>query len=294
MSAINLRGATVAQGLQDELVHTVATLSARGVTPCLVSVQVGEDDASRIYRNQQEKKASALGIAYRRIDLASELSDAQLHEQLQALNSDPAIHGVILQTPLPPGLDLNAAQSCLDPIKDVDGVTEANLGAVMTGRPGLYPSTALSAFELIRATGISLKGKEAVVIGRSAIVGKPVGMLLLNERVTVTMCHTGTQAAGLLESHVRRAEILVVAVGQPETVPGAWVRNNAIVIDVGINEVEGGLVGDVEFAAAAERAAYITPVPGGVGPLTVTMLLRNTLLAARLQTEIDTLSLSKY
>ncbi|MHB9131064.1 MAG: bifunctional 5,10-methylenetetrahydrofolate dehydrogenase/5,10-methenyltetrahydrofolate cyclohydrolase [Armatimonadota bacterium] len=283
MSAIELRGAPVAQRINEQLAVDIAELKAKGVTPCLVSLQVGEDDASRIYRNQQEKKAVAMGITYRRIDMPEDTTEAQVAEQLQAINCDPAIHGVILQTPLPKGIDLDAMQGMIDPLKDVDGVTQANLGAVMTGRPGLYPSTALSAFELLLSTGVDIKGKEAIVIGRSAIVGKPVAMMMVNRRVTVTMCHTGTQGAGMLDYHVRRAEILVVATGQPNLVPGDWVREGAIVIDVGINYVNNAIVGDVEYAPAAERAAYITPVPGGVGPLTVTMLLRNTVQATKMQ-----------
>ena len=283
MSAIQLRGAPVAQTINEQLTVDIAELSARGVTPSLVSVQVGEDEASRIYRNQQEKKASALGIAYQRLDLPDDATEAQLSARIQQLNADPTIHGIILQTPLPKGFNLDAMQGLIAPVKDVDGVTEGNLGAVMTGRPGLYPSTALSAFELILSTGVELKGKETVVVGRSAIVSKPVFMMLVNRRATTTMCHTGTQAAGMFEFHIRRAEILVVATGQPKLVPGAWVREGSIVIDVGINYVDNAIVGDVEYAPAAERAAYITPVPGGVGPLTVTMLLRNTVMAARMQ-----------
>jgi len=289
MTAVQLRGAPIAQQINEQLANDVADLNAHGITPCLVSVQVGEDDASRIYRNQQEKKATALGISYRRSDLPPDISEDHLAAHLRELNTDPLVHGVILQTPLPKGMNLDAMQGLILPMKDVDGVTEANLGAVMTGRPGLYPSTAMSAFELLLSTGVELKGKEAVVIGRSAIVGKPVAMMMVNRRVTVTMCHTGTQGAGMLEYHVNRAEILVVATGQPNLVPGAWVREGAIVIDVGINYVNDAIVGDVEYAPAAERAAFITPVPGGVGPLTVTMLLRNTLLATRMQTEIEKL-----
>ena len=281
MAATQLRGAPVAQRINEQLSREIAELQARGVRPCLVSVQVGEDDASRIYRTQQEKKAGALGIQYRRLDLPTGITEQVLEEEVRALNADPQVHGIILQTPLPAGLRLEAMQQMIAPAKDVDGVTPANLGAVMTGGAGLYPSTALSAFELILASGVPLKGKEAVVIGRSAIVGKPVFMLLVNQRATTTMCHTGTQAAGLLEAHVRRAEILVVAAGQPALVPGEWVREGAVVIDVGINYREGTIVGDVQYDAAAERAAFITPVPGGVGPLTVTMLLRNTVQAAR-------------
>lgn len=286
MTAIQLRGKEVAQPILAQLSADIADLAAHGVTPCLVSVQVGENDASRIYRTQQEKRATGLGITYRRLDLAPDTSEEQLAERLRELNRDPQVHGVILQTPLPKGLNLDAMQGLIAPAKDVDGVTEGNLGAVMTGRPGLYPSTALSAFELILSTGVDLKGKEAVVVGRSAIVSKPVFMMLVNRRATTTMCHTGTQAAGMFEYHVRRAEILVVATGQPKLVPGEWVREGAIVIDVGINYVENAIVGDVVYAPAAERAAYITPVPGGVGPLTVVMLLRNTVQAAQMQTEI--------
>lgn len=286
MSAIELHGAAVAKEITERITADVEDMQRHGITPCLVSLQVGENDASRIYRNQQEKKAGLAGIAYRRVDLPATASEEEVAETIRGLNRDPQVHGIILMTPLPKGIDLDAMQGMIDPLKDVDGVTEANLGAVMTGRPGLYPSTALSAFELILSTGVELKGKEAVIIGRSAIVSKPVAMLLVNRRATITMCHTGTQAAGLLEYHVGRAEILVVATGQPHLIPGAWVREGGIVIDVGINEVDGAIVGDVEYAPAAERAAYITPVPGGVGPLTVTMLLRNTVEAARRQTEI--------
>jgi len=279
MTAIQLRGAPVAQRLAEGLATDIAKLKAHGVTPGLVSVQVGENEASRIYRQQQEKKAAALGIDYRRLDLPCDTTEEALAAALSALNGDPLVNGIILQTPLPKGIDLDAMQGMITAEKDVDGVTESNLGAVMTGRRGLYPSTALSAFELILASGVELKGKEAVVIGRSAIVSKPLAMMLVNRRVTVTMCHTGTQGAGMLDYHVRRAEILVVATGQPQLIPGDWVREGAVVIDVGINYVNDAIVGDVEYAPAAERAAYITPVPGGVGPLTVTMLLRNTVEA---------------
>ena len=285
MTAIQLRGAAVAQTINEQVAVQVAELRDRGVTPRLVSVQVGEDEASRIYRNQQEKKAAALGITYTRLDLPGGATQGKLAGTIMQLNQDPDMHGIILQTPLPKGMDLDAMQGLISPVKDVDGVTESNLGAVMTGRPGLYPSTALSAFELILATGVELKGKEAVVIGRSAIVSKPVFMMLVNRRATTTMCHTGTQAAGLLEYHVNRAEILVVATGQPKLIPGHWVREGSIVIDVGINYVDNQIVGDVEYGPAEERAAYITPVPGGVGPITVTMLLRNTVTAARMQWE---------
>ncbi|HOF87949.1 MAG TPA: bifunctional 5,10-methylenetetrahydrofolate dehydrogenase/5,10-methenyltetrahydrofolate cyclohydrolase, partial [Armatimonadota bacterium] len=254
MSAIELRGAPVAKEITETLTADMAALRARGVTPCLVSLQVGENDASRIYRNQQEKKAAAIGMTYRRVDLPADAGEADVADSIRALNGDPAVHGIILMTPLPTGMNLDAMQARIDPRKDVDGVTETNLGAVMTGRPGLYPSTALSAFELILSTGVEVKGKETVIIGRSAIVSKPVAMLLVNRRATITMCHTGTQAAGLLDYHVGRADILVVATGQPNLVPGAWVKEGAIVIDVGINELpDGSLVGDVAYAAAAER-----------------------------------------
>ena len=286
MSAIELRGAQVAQRINEEISPEIAELHSKGIQPCLVSVQVGEDDASRIYRTQQEKKAAVLEIAYQRLDLAESTSNDELVQTLRRLNADPLVHGIILQTPLPRGMPLDVMQNLIDPAKDVDGVTQANLGAVMTGSPGLYPSTALSAFELLRASGMPLKGKEAVVIGRSAIVGKPVAMLLVNQRVTVTMCHTGTQGAGKLDYHVRRAEILIVAAGQPGLIPGDWVREGAVVIDVGINYVDNKIIGDVVHEVAIERAGWITPVPGGVGPLTVTMLLRNTVRAAQAQAGI--------
>lgn len=288
MPAIELRGATHAQNINILITNTIAELQRQGVTPYLASVQVGDNEASRIYRTQQEKKALALGITYQRIDLPASISEKQLLSEIETLNQDPIVHGIILLTPLPKGFNLDAIQEHINPLKDVDGVTQANLGAAMTGRPGLYPSTALSAFELILASGIDLKGKETVVIGRSAIVGKPIAMMLVNQRATVTMCHTGTQSVGMLEYHVRRAEILVVAVGQAKLIPGDWIRKGAVVIDVGINYAENTIVGDIDTTSAAINASYITPVPGGVGPLTVTMLLRNTVQAAKMQTVLLT------
>jgi methylenetetrahydrofolate dehydrogenase (NADP+)/methenyltetrahydrofolate cyclohydrolase len=286
MPAQQLRGAPIAKEINESLTAEITLLVERGITPSLVSVQAGIDESSRIYREQQAKKAAAIGILYRMVDLDNNCTENDVADVITKLNMDPEVHGIILQTPLPKGMNLDAMQNLIDPLKDVDGVTAVNLGAVMTGRPGLYPSTAMSAFELVKASGVSLKGKEAVIIGRSAIVSKPVAMMLVNERATITMCHTGTQAAGLLEYHVNRAEILVVATGQPALIPGEWVREGAVVVDVGINYVNDKIVGDVVYEPAAERAAFITPVPGGVGPLTVSMLMSNTIKAAKMQAGI--------
>ena len=282
MTAIELRGAELAKRINEELEKEVQTLAEQGKKLCLASLQVGHDDSSEIYRNSQAKKAAAIGIEYKKVDLPESSTEEEVLAALKELNDDDGVTGIILQTPLPGGINLNNCQNAISPKKDVDGVTSSNLGAVLSGRAGLYPSTALSAFELLKASGVDLIGKEAVVIGRSAIVAKPLTMMLINERVTVTVCHTGTSKAGKLDEHIANAEILIVATGQPEMVKASTVKDGAIVIDVGINYVNDKIVGDVEQNDfLREKVAYLTPVPGGVGPLTVTMLLKNCVLAAK-------------
>ncbi|HPP66817.1 MAG TPA: bifunctional 5,10-methylenetetrahydrofolate dehydrogenase/5,10-methenyltetrahydrofolate cyclohydrolase, partial [bacterium] len=201
---------------------------------------------------------------------------------IEQLNKDNSITGIILQLPLPTGMDVRKIQSKIAPNKDVEGVNPVNLGWILYGRPLLAPCTALAVKELIDSTGVDLYGKEVVMVGHSDIVGKPVALLLVDKFATVSICHIGTSDRGMLDHHVKEAEILIVAVGKAGLIKGEWIREGAIVIDVGINAVGDKIVGDVEFETAKERAGWITPVPGGVGPVTTAMLLKNTVTAARL------------
>jgi len=204
-------------------------------------------------------------------------------EFIGKLNGDRGVSGIILQMPLPQALDARALQATIHREKDVEGVSAANMGMVVFGRPILGPCTAMAVMKLIKSTGVNLYGREAVMVGHSDIVGKPVALLLLDKFVTTSVCHIATGERGTLPDYVKRAEILIAAVGKAHLIKGEWIRKGAIVIDVGINRVEGKIVGDVEFEAAKERASYITPVPGGVGPVTTAILLKNTIEAAKLR-----------
>jgi len=287
MAAELLKGAPIAGRIKDELAAEVAALKDKGIIPSLVALQVGENPASAVYVGQQRKNADKLGIKYRLEELPADSSQKFVADFIGKLNQDPSATGIILQMPVPEGLNARELQALIDPAKDVEGVSPANMGWVVFGRPTLAPCTALAVVALIDATGVDLYGKEVVVVGHSDIVGKPVALLLLDKFATTTVCHIGTGERGVLPDHVRGAEILVVAVGKAGLVKGEWIKEGAIVVDVGINRVGDKLVGDVEFEPAAERAAYITPVPGGVGPLTVTMLLKNTVLAAKQQKGLE-------
>jgi methylenetetrahydrofolate dehydrogenase (NADP+)/methenyltetrahydrofolate cyclohydrolase len=301
MAATRLEGGPIAEGIKAALGADIAALKQAGKTPHLAAVQVGENPASAVYVRSQKRNCEEAGIEYQLHELPAETTQAELIAFLEGLNADPAVTGVILQMPLPKAIDTREAQSRIAPAKDVEGVTPFNMGWVVPGLPRLAPCTALSVVELVRAAGVDLRGREAVIVGASEIVGKTVALLLAKdqdgEQATVTVCNMYTRD---LESHVRRADILVVAVGKPGLIPGAWVKEGAVVVDVGINRVpaldEQGqpivddqgkkkmkTVGDVEFEPAAARAGWISPVPGGVGPLTVAMLLRNTILAAQRQ-----------
>ncbi|UCH33256.1 MAG: bifunctional 5,10-methylenetetrahydrofolate dehydrogenase/5,10-methenyltetrahydrofolate cyclohydrolase [Armatimonadota bacterium] len=287
MAAELLKGAPIAERIRAEVGADVAALKEQGITPSLVALQVGENPASAVYVGQQQKTADKLGISYRLEELPAESSQKFVADFIGKLNTDPSVTGIILQMPVPEGLNARALQALIDPAKDVEGVSPANMGWVVFGRPVLAPCTALGVVELINSTGVDLYGKEVVVVGHSDIVGKPVALLLVDKFATTTICHIGTGERGVLPDHVKRAEILVVAVGKAGLIKGEWVKEGAIVVDVGINRVGDKLVGDVEFEPAAERAAYITPVPGGVGPLTVTILMKNTVAAAKQQKGIE-------
>ncbi|MFO7561701.1 MAG: bifunctional methylenetetrahydrofolate dehydrogenase/methenyltetrahydrofolate cyclohydrolase FolD [Enhygromyxa sp.] len=277
-----LDGKVLAGRLLSELEGRVEAAKGRGVTPCLAVVLVGDDPASKVYVRSKERKAAQVGIETRDHRLPATTSTEQLLGLIAELNADPGVHGILVQLPLPRGVDEQRVLRAVDPRKDVDGFHPDNLGLLMLGTPRFVACTPQGCMRLIASAGVELAGKRALVVGRSNIVGKPVAQLLLQGNATVTIAHSRTRE---LEAEVRRAEIVVAAVGRAEFIRGEWISPGACVIDVGINRIEadGGksrLVGDVEFAAAAERAGAITPVPGGVGPMTIACLLANVVDAA--------------
>lgn len=277
MAAQLLDGKTMSNELREKLALRVENLKARGVTPGLAVILVGEDPASQIYVKNKGLGCAQVGMHSVTIRLPETTTQQELETQIDQLNGDAAIHGILVQLPLPAGLDEAAALARIAPKKDVDGFHVVNAGKLFTGQKGVVACTPKGAMEMIRRTGIDLTGKEAVVVGRSNIVGKPMAMLLLQQNATVTMCHSRTQH---LAEHTRRADVLVAAVGKPRFITADMVKPGAIVIDVGINRVDGKVVGDVDFDAVKEVASWITPVPGGVGRMTITMLLENTIEAA--------------
>lgn len=277
MAAQLLDGKTMSNELREKLALRVENLKARGVTPGLAVILVGEDPASQIYVKNKGLGCAQVGMHSVTIRLTETTTQQELETQIDQLNGDAAIHGILVQLPLPAGLDEAAALARIAPEKDVDGFHVVNAGKLFTGQKGVVACTPKGAMEMIRRTGIDLSGKEAVVVGRSNIVGKPMAMLLLQQNATVTMCHSRTQH---LAEHTRRADVLVAAVGKPRFITADMVKPGAIVIDVGINRVDGKVVGDVDFDAVKEVASWITPVPGGVGRMTITMLLENTIEAA--------------
>ena len=254
---------------------------ARGVTPTLGVVLIGEDPASQVYVRGKKRAADSVGIVTRDALYPQGIGQRELMDLLRALSTDRSVHGILLQLPLPKGLDETVALAAIDPDKDVDGLHPTNLGRLLAGEPGTVPCTPAGVLEILDHYGAKLEGAEAVVVGRSRLVGKPLAQLLLARHATVTMCHTRTRDLG---EHTRRADVLCVAAGRPHMITGDMVREGAWVIDVGINRLATGqLVGDVDFDAASKRAHAITPVPGGVGPMTIAMLLKNTLGAAQRQ-----------
>lgn len=277
MAAQMLDGKAMSAELREELALRVQRLKGKGVTPGLAVILVGDDPASQIYVKNKELGCQQVSIHSVTIRLPETASQAELEAQIDKLNADTSIHGILVQLPLPQGLDEAAALARILPEKDVDGFHLLNAGKLFTGQQGVVACTPKGAMEMLHRTGIDLSGKEAVVVGRSNIVGKPMAMLLLQENATVTICHSRT--ANLAE-HTRRADVLVAAVGKPRFITADMVKPGAVVIDVGINRVDGKVVGDVDFDAVREVASWITPVPGGVGRMTITMLLANTIEAA--------------
>lgn len=274
-------GRRVATGIRDRLRSAVAELQRdQGVMPGLATILVGEDPGSVIYVRRKGEACENVGIASYHHALAAETTREELVALIDCLNADENVHGILLQLPLPAQLDGDQLTGLIDPLKDVDGLTPVNAGLLAQGRPSLVPCTPAGVIELLHELGTDLRGTRAVIVGRSTLVGKPLAAMLLAEDATVTQCHSRTRdLAGVCS----QAELLVAAVGVPKLIGADMVANGATVIDVGINRVETGLVGDVDFDAAREKAAAITPVPGGVGPMTIAMLLDNTLKAARMQ-----------
>ena len=271
-------GKRMAAVVRSEVRERVARLASRGVVPGLATVLVGDDPASRLYVGNKETACEEVGMRSFAHRLAASTGQAELLALVRELGRRRDVHGILVQLPLPPPLEARPVIETLPPEKDVDGLHPVNQGRLLAGEPGLRPCTPLGVLRLLDETGVVLKGAHAVVVGRSLLVGKPVALLLLERHATVTVCHSRTVDLG---AEVGRADVLVAATGQAGLVRGAWIRPGALVIDVGMNRgPDGKLCGDVEFAAACERAAHITPVPGGVGPMTVAMLLANTVSAA--------------
>ncbi len=283
MTAQLIDGAALSRTLRAEVARRAAALTALGRMPGLAVILVGDDPASAVYVRNKIKACVEHGLHSVLERYPADLSEAALLTRVDQLNDDPAVHGVLVQMPLPPHIDARKVIAAIDTGKDVDGFSLDSAGALLTGSPGLRPATPLGCMELIRSTGMGLRGKHAVVIGRSNTVGKPMALLLLQADATVTVCHSATPD---LAHHTRDADVVVVAVGRRNTLTASMVKPGAVVIDVGMNRIPDGqpdagkLCGDVDFKAVREVAGWITPVPGGVGPMTITMLLVNTLQAA--------------
>ena len=284
MAAKLIDGLALAEREKLEVRRRAATLSEQRRKPTLVAVLIGSTPAGELYASRQAQACESVGISYRlqKMDAATDQAGAEL--MMKSLSGDPTVTGIMLHLPVPEHLDATELQYRIDPIKDVEGVNPANIGYVVYGRTLIAPCTALAVIELIESTGVNLRGAEAVVVGASEIAGKPIALLLTQRLATVTLCHIATQN---LRSHTQRADVLVVAAGKAGLVGADHVKSGAVVIDVGINRVTQAdgtkkTVGDVDFESVQELASYITPVPGGVGPMTVAMLLRNTLRSAEL------------
>lgn len=278
MGALILDGIALSKELGPQIRARSAALPR---PPGIAVVRVGHDPASEVYVRKKGERAQRMGFVQRAIHLADTVSQSELMGLVDSLNADEEIDGILVQLPLPPGLDPTPILDRIDPAKDVDGFHAVNAGLLSQGRPRLVPCTPLGVIRLLEHAGIALNGLEAVVVGRSNIVGRPMGMLLEQRNATVTLCHSRTRD---LAGHIKRADLVVAALGRPGFVQGEWVRDGAVLIDVGINRLaDGRLVGDIDFEAALPRARAITPVPGGVGPMTITMLMENTLTASTLR-----------
>ena len=271
-------GKAIAAEITEEMRLRAQALREKGIVPCLAVILAGNDPASEIYVRNKRRACKRAGIESRMIRLEQSVSREEILREIHALNQDPAVHAVLVQLPLPGHLDETEILSAVLPEKDADGFHPLNAGRLLTGEKGVLPCTPAGCMELLRRTGVPLSGAEAVVIGRSNIVGKPMSLLLLRENCTVTLCHSRTKN---LAEHVRRADVVICAVGRPGLVTGEMIKPGATVIDVGINRLaDGRVVGDADFESVSAVAGAITPVPGGVGPMTIAMLMKNAILAA--------------
>jgi len=278
MTATIIDGKKLAHKLRADWKLRADRLNAAGIAPGLAAVVIGDDPASKIYVRNKIRACREIGIRSEEHALAADSTLATVLALIDRLNADAAIHGILVQLPLPAHLAQAAVIERISPVKDVDGLHVSNLGSLLSGHPRFVPCTPAGIMEMLKTTGLNLRGAEAVVVGRSNIVGKPAALLLLQAGATVTLCHSQTRD---LAHHTRRADVLVCAVGKAHAIGGDMVKHGAAVIDVGINRSpEGKLTGDVDYGAALQRAGWITPVPGGVGPMTITMLLCNTIVAA--------------
>ena len=278
MPAKIIDGRKVAEKIYKKLGHDIFDLNEQLIEPGLAIVQVGNDPASDIYVNRKIEMARELGLFAKRVPMTSSVSFVQVTEAIKKLNDDDSIHGMIVQMPLPKHLDPVKVMELIAPEKDVDGFCSVNQGRLFAGSPYFVPATPKGIMEIIKSTGVKIAGKNAVVVGRSNIVGKPVAALLLNEDATVTICHSRTKN---LKDYTSKADILISATGKPGLIKEDMVKKGAIVVDVGTTKVQGKLKGDVDFAKVRKKASWITPVPGGVGPMTIASLMENTVIAAK-------------
>lgn len=283
MSAQLLEGKPIALKIKEEIKKDVREITAKLIRkPVLAGVQIGDNAAADVYFKSQIKCAAELDIEYQHHKLNSDIAQDKFFSFIDSLNNNKSVTAIFVQMPLPKHIDFRLLYKHISPEKDAEGMHPENLGKLFFGKAKFIPCTAHSVMELLKSTGVNLYGKEVVVVGHSEIVGKPLSLLLLEQFATTTVCHIATGERGLTQEHVKRAEVLVVSVGRANLIKGEWIKEGAIVVDVGINRVNDKIVGDVEFEEAAKCASWITPVPGGVGPLTVAMLMRNVVEAAKL------------
>ncbi|RWR15084.1 bifunctional methylenetetrahydrofolate dehydrogenase/methenyltetrahydrofolate cyclohydrolase FolD [Siminovitchia fortis] len=279
MTAELIDGKKISQEIRKGLEKEVAELTAKGMKPGLAVILVGDNPASRTYVTSKQKSCRAIGMESVLIEYPADVSEKELLDKITELNADDSIHGILVQLPIPPHISETKVIETISPEKDVDGFHPINIGKMMTGQDTFLPCTPFGVMEMLKYIGINPEGKHAVIIGRSNIVGKPMGQLLLNENATVTYCHSRTSD---LQSFTKQADILVAAVGRAKMVKAEHIKQGAVIIDVGMNKDEHGkLCGDVDFEDVKDKAAYLTPVPGGVGPMTITMLLYNTVKSAQ-------------
>ncbi len=289
MAATLIKGSEISKQIKDELRQEVAELKEKyNIVPGLATILVGDDEASKVYVGAKEKACKELGIYSERIDLPGDTSETDLLALIDRLNKDPKIHGILVQLPLPKHINETNVLYAIDPKKDVDGFHPVNVGKLVLGEPDFLPCTPHGIQQLLIRSGVKTDGAHVVVVGRSNIVGKPIANMLIQKKnganSTVTICHTGTKD---LASHTKRADILIVAAGKPKTITADMVKEGVVVIDVGVNRLETGLVGDVDFDSVKEKAKAITPVPGGVGPMTIVMLMANTVHAAKMDAGLN-------